>query len=35
MAADVQKYLCDLEAEFTEGILISPVILYSTERHEE
>lgn len=35
MAKDVQKYLCDLETEFTEGILISPVLLHSTEGYKE
>lgn len=32
MAEDVQKYLCDLETEFTLGILISPVIFCTAQK---
>lgn len=35
MAEDIQRYLCDLETEFMEGILISLVISHSTERYKK
>lgn len=35
MAEDVQKYLCVLETEIIEEILVYPVILHSTAKYKE